>query len=161
MSNLEERIQRVEDDLAIRDLIARFADTCTRGDLEAFSKLWTPPGNNKPIWTLSEPFPMSAAGIDEIMDMFRKLRDPRDFFVQLVHTGVLDIKGDRATGRWILREVAKGPGETYYNNFSQYEDVMEKLGGKWYFARRDYHYMFLDSEPFNGKVFPTWGSPLK
>jgi hypothetical protein len=37
--------------------------------------------------------------------------------------------------------------------FSQYEDVMEKQGGKWYFARRDYKYMFLDSEPFNGKVF--------
>jgi hypothetical protein len=32
---------------------------------------------------------------------------------------------------------------------------MEKHGGKWYFARRDYKYMFLDSEPFPGKIFQT------
>lgn len=30
--------------------------------------------------------------------MFDKLRAPRDFFIQLVHTGVLEINGDRATG---------------------------------------------------------------
>jgi hypothetical protein len=72
---------------------------------------------------------MSATGIHEIMDMAHKLCDTRDFFVQLVHMGIVDIKGDHATGRWILQEVGKGPGETYYNNFSQYEDVMEKQGG--------------------------------
>jgi hypothetical protein len=96
---------------------------------------------------------MSATGLDEIMEMGRKLRGPRDFFVQLVLSGVLDIKGDRATGRWILQEVAKGPGEYYYNNYSMYEDVMEKRDGKWYFAKREYNYMFLDSDPFPGKLF--------
>jgi hypothetical protein len=153
MSTLEERIQHIEDDSAIRELVARFADTTTRTDHDAFSNLWVSQSNNKPIWTLSKPFAMSATGIHEIMDMIRKLRDTRDFFVQLVHTGVLDIKGDRATGRWIMHEVAKGPGEVYYNNYSQYEDAMEKHGGKWYFARRDYKYMFLDSESFIGNIF--------
>ena len=154
MSSLEERIQRIEDDTAIRDLVARFADTCTRGDLKAFSKIWVPHGETKPIWTLTQPYTMSATGIDDIVAMCDKLRASRDFFVQLVHSGMLEIKGDRATGRWILREVAVGPGETYYNNFSIYEDSMEKHNGKWYFARRDYNYLFLDSEPFTGKVFP-------
>jgi hypothetical protein len=155
MSTLEERIQRIEDDSAIRDLVARFADIATRGDLDAFPKLWIPDGDNKPIWCLTDPFLMSATGITEIVAMFDKLRAPRDFFIQLVHTGVLEINGDRATGRWIMHEVAKGPDEMYYNNFAMYEDVMEKQGGKWYFARRDYNYMFLDSDPFTGKMFQT------
>jgi hypothetical protein len=116
MATLEERIQRIEDDSAIRELVARFAYTATNVDHDAFSKLWVPHDNSKPIWTLSEPFAMSATGIDEIMDMFRKLRDTRAFFVQLVHTGILDIKGDHAIGRWIMHEVGKGPGEVYYNN---------------------------------------------
>jgi hypothetical protein len=111
MSTLEERIQRMEDDSAIRELVARFAYTTTNADHDAFSKLWVSQGDSQPIWTLSDPFQMSATGIHEIVDMIRKLRDTRDFFVQMVHTGVLDIKGDRATGRWILHEVAKGPGE--------------------------------------------------
>ena len=158
MSTLEERIQRIEDDMAIRDLVARFADPCTRGDLNAFSKLWVSHGDTKAIWTLTEPFPMSATGIDDIVAMCDKLRTSRDFFVQLVHTGVVGVTGDRASGRWILREVAKGPGEVYYNNFSMYEDLMEKHGGEWFFAKRDYNYMFLDSEPFSGKVFSGVGS---
>jgi len=100
---------------------------------------------------------LSATGVDDIVALCDKLRTSRDFFVQLVHSGILDIKHDQATGRWILREVAKGPGEVYYNNFSLYEDVMEKQSGKWYFVRRDYKYMFLDSDQFPGKVYPGVG----
>ena len=72
MSTLDERIQRIEDDTAIRELVARFADISTRGDLEAFPELWISPTNSKPGWTLSKPFSISATGIDEIMDMARK-----------------------------------------------------------------------------------------
>jgi hypothetical protein len=52
-----------------------------------------------------------------------------------------------------MHEVGKGPGEVYYNNFAFYEDFMEKQDGKWYFARRNYKYMFLDSDSFAGKMF--------
>ena len=128
MPTLEERIQRIEDESAIRQLVARFADICTHGNIQAFPKLWVSRGDNKPMWTLTEPFAMSATGIDEIMGMARKLRDPRDFFVQLVHTGLLDINGDHATGRWIMHEVGKGPGEVYYNNFAFYEDFRTESG---------------------------------
>lgn len=155
MSRLESRIQRIEDERAIRDLVSRFANSCSPPNYDAFSKLWAPGREGQqPVWTLTEPFPMSASGIDEIMGMLVRLLKPRNFFVQLVHSGVIEIDGDRASGRWIMREVAKGPGETYYNNFAIYEDEMEKTGGNWYFTRRDYKYMFLDSSSFEGRVFP-------
>ena len=111
MSSLEERIQRLEDESAIRELVAHFAFAATNADHEGFSKLWATHGNNKPVWIVGKPFQLSATGIHEITDMFCKLRDPRDLFVQLVHSGTLEIKGDNATGRWIMHEVGKGPGE--------------------------------------------------
>jgi len=39
-----------------------------------------------------------AIGIEEIIDMIRKLHSPRYFFVQLVHSGLHDINGEYATG---------------------------------------------------------------
>ena len=102
---------------------------------------------------LSVPFAMSASGAKDITNMLRTLLATREFFVQMVHSGVIELDGDCATGRWINQEVARGPGETYYNNFAIYEDVMQRVDGKWYFARRDYKYMFLNSAPFEGKSF--------
>lgn len=153
MPTLEERITRLEDESAIRDLSARFADTCTHCDLEAFAKLWIPDSNSEPTWTLSEPFPMTATGIDKILAMLGTLRTPRHFFIQGVHSGVIEIEGTSATARWIIREVATGPGEIYYNNYAVYSDNMVKKDGKWYFAKREYQYHFLDSSPFEGKVY--------
>lgn len=111
MASLEERIQRIEDEAAIRELVARFAYTTTNVDYPGFSQLWVSEGNHKPLWVLSQPFEMSATGIREIVDMLHKLRDSRNFFVQMVHSGFVEVQGDHAIGHWILHEVAKGPGE--------------------------------------------------
>lgn len=152
MSSPTDQIQHIADELSIRDLVARFANACSPPTYEAFSKLWLPGEENSPKWTLSDPYVMSATGIDEIVSMLKRLLATRDFFVQLVHSGVVEIDGNKATGRWIMREVAKGPGETYYNNFAIYDDDFSKVDGTWYFARRSYTYMFLDSTSFGGSV---------
>lgn len=154
MSSTTEQIQRIADELSIRDLVARFANACNPPNHEGFANLWNLDPDDKPVWTLSEPFAMTATGTDEIVAMLDKLLGPRDFFVQFVHSGVVEIDGSRATGRWIMHEVAKGPGDTYYKNFAIYEDRYSKKGDKWYFSRRDYKYMFLDSGPFGGDVCP-------
>lgn len=39
MTTLEERVQKLEDEAAIRDLAAAFADTASRNDKAAFSAL--------------------------------------------------------------------------------------------------------------------------
>ncbi|KAL6248305.1 hypothetical protein RBB50_004560 [Rhinocladiella similis] len=154
-------IQRLADESSIRDLVARFANACSPPDSLAFAKLWIPDTETKKAaWTLSEPFAMSETGVSSIVAMLEKLLEPWDFFVQLVHSGVVEIDestgGTSATGRFILREVAKGGSAStegaYYNNFAIYEDQYAKVDGKWYFARRDYKYMFLDSGPFGGNV---------
>jgi hypothetical protein len=156
MSDLASQIQSIADELAIRELVARFANACSPPDLAAFEKLWTADAEIEPVWSLSHPFEMSEAGIPAIIGMMDRLLKDWDFFVQLVHSGVVEVDDghDKATGRWILREVAKGPNETYYNNFAIYEDQYRKVRGKWFFLRRDYRYMFLDSGAFQGEICP-------
>lgn len=156
MSTSQDLIQHLADESSIRDLVARFANACSPPDSAAFAQLWIPDTHSAPVWTLSEPFAMSETGVDRIVGMLEKLLAPWDFFVQLVHSGVVEIEanGAVAAGRFIVREVAKGPNDTYYNNFAVYEDRYAKLDGRWYFARRDYKYMFLDSGPFGGNVCP-------
>ena len=40
MATIEERIQKLEDESAVRNLAARFADAGIRGDFEEFESLW-------------------------------------------------------------------------------------------------------------------------
>jgi uncharacterized protein (TIGR02246 family) len=149
MLTLEKRIQRLEDDAAIRELVARFADTTTRADYEGFAKLWAPNGT----FAINRPFTTSATGPEAILAMLHKLRDGRDFFVQFVNTGVLDLQGDRATARWILHEAAKSPGEHYYTPYGIFFDELEKVDGQWLFARRSFEYLFLDRGAFTGDAY--------
>ncbi|KAK4946776.1 hypothetical protein LTR10_014278 [Elasticomyces elasticus] len=154
MSPSAAEVQSIADERSIRNLVARFANATAPVNYDAFAQLWLPSEEIQATWSLSEPFAMSASGVTDIVAMLDKLLAERDFFVQMVHSGVVTLDGDRATGRWICHEVAKGPGETYYNNYAVYEDWYRKLDEKWYFARRDYKYMFLDSTPFNGSSCP-------
>lgn len=144
-------IENIASELAIRNLVARFANSATPPNYDGIASVWTPDA----VWSLSAPFQMEAHGVDEISAMARDLLEPREFFVQFVHSGEVEVDGDSGTGSWILQEVARGPGETYYNNYALYEDVYERIDGKWYFAERHYKYVFLDDTEFPGESFPV------
>ena len=149
MPTVEERLGRLEDESAIRTLCACYADAATRLNLEAFRSLWTADG----AWIINAPFQAEAHGAEEIVTLLKKLRTGQEFFVQFVHSGVIEISGTRATARWLMREAAKGPSETYYQNFAFYSDVLEKTQGEWRFARRTYDYLFVDETFFPGRGF--------
>ncbi|MFC9914488.1 nuclear transport factor 2 family protein [Streptomyces sp. NPDC127197] len=151
MSDLEQTLQRIVDENEIRDLVARFVDTCILGNHDGFRELWAEDG----LWEIGAPFNARIEGIEAIVDMLHRLRDERTYFTQLIPTGVIEIDGDRASARWPVREVAQGPGETYYDNLAMYFDSFTKINGEWKFARRSYKYMWLNTEPFAGTAFGT------
>lgn len=155
MLTAEQRLQRLEDEAAIRDLAARFADAGTRNDIETLRSLFTP----EAVFIIGGPVPATCHGVDEIAALIHKLEDNKEFFVQFIHSGLIQIDGHRASARWLVREVAMGAGEngagkSYYNNFGFFNDELEKIDGKWFFRKRTYTYMYLDTDPFSGKAFP-------
>jgi SnoaL-like domain len=75
-------------------------------------------------------------------------------FMQMTPSGVIEIKGDPATARFVERE--RGRGESsYYDSLAVYEDVLVREADGWRFAKRFYHYRFLNQSPFGGEAFPV------
>ena len=149
MATLEERVERIEDEAAIRDLIARFADGETRNDQEYVRGLWV----HDCVFTINEPNLQTFRGLEDIMNFLSQLRGSKEFFIQMIHSGVVEINGDEAHARWLVREVARG-GDKFYQTLGLFTDVLVKQGDRWLFRERAYHYVFLDLNPFPGDVFP-------
>jgi ketosteroid isomerase-like protein len=93
MPTIEQRLQHLEDDAAIRD----FADAATRADYKTLKSLFKPDA----IFMIGEPASVTPKGVEEIDAHIQKLRDGKDFFVQFVHSGLIQIEGDTASARWL------------------------------------------------------------
>jgi hypothetical protein len=151
---LKRTVERLAIDAEIRDLAARFSDAVNRGDDDAFGGLFVDDG----IWEIGEPFPSRAVGRENVVAMRRKLAEPWDFFVQLTHTGVIDVAPDRqtATARWEMREVARtSDASGSYDNLAMYYDRLVRTHeGSWRFTERRYRYIWLSSADLVGRSFP-------
>lgn len=91
--------------------------------------------------------------------MTRTLRSGQNFFVQFVHTGLIQLAGQKASARWLIREIASGAGpdgqgKRFYNVFVFAEDDLVKREGRWLISRRTFPYIFVDTEPFTGQSVP-------
>ena len=156
--DLETRMRSVEDELAIRALAARFTDCANERDFCGFADLWSA----KAIWEIGPPLPAKAQGVDDIVNMLRRLLTPQKMFMQMTHSGVVTIAGDRATARFVERERGKGEdgsgAPTFYENLAVYNDeLIREADGKWRFSHRIYVYRFLDDSAYLGRVFPVAG----
>jgi SnoaL-like domain len=130
------------DEVAIRHLAARFADVCTVDDAEGFRALWTPDC----VWEISDPFPIKAEGLDNVLQLYNQLRSPHEFFVQMPHAGVVRVDGAKARARWMMQEVGRNQKTGLnYNNFGLYLDTLVRADNGWLFAKRSYQYIWVDT----------------
>jgi hypothetical protein len=92
--------------------------------------------------------------------MLKRLLKPQTGFMQMTHSGVVWLAGDKATARFVQREhgFSKGGGangaDGFYENLAVYNDeLVREIDGKWRFSKRVYVYRYLDTSPFGGQVF--------
>jgi ketosteroid isomerase-like protein len=148
-------LTRLLDEAAIRDTTARFADAATSADFDQFRRLWADDAEWVIGGTQSQPFERRAQGIEDIVSMFRTLRDERDYFIQFAVQNSIKIDGDSATSRCLCYEAARGPGESYYRNTGVWSDHLQRSANGWVFTSRTYQYLWLDLSPFSGDTFPA------
>ena len=79
MPTLEERIQKLEDEAAIRDLAAAFADATSRDDKAEYTSTWKKDG----VFTIGAPLANVCHGVEEIMAFISRLRDDKEFLCSL------------------------------------------------------------------------------
>jgi ketosteroid isomerase-like protein len=155
VSDLESSVAHLLDEAAIRDAIARFAHAATHADYDAFGQLWAQDAEWVIGSTENQPFERRATGKDDIVALYRTLRQERDYFIQFAVPGPIDIDGDEATATAVCHEAARGPGEAFYRNNGVWFDHLRRENGRWVFTNRTYQYLWLDFSPFEGNVFPA------
>ena len=148
-SELEKRIRALEDEQAIRNVVATFADAVTRADYAEIPNLFDPSCTFK----INHPANASCKGIGETMALLNKLRTGKDFFAQFIHSGVIHVDGDVAEARFIVHEMGMKKPTNFYNTYVTASDKFKRLDGKWIFTERSFDYMWLDTSEFGGTAF--------
>jgi ketosteroid isomerase-like protein len=148
---IEGRLRVLEDHAEIQSLAARFSDAVNERDIAAFMSLWA---NTGAIWEIGKPLASRADGKEAIAALLEGLFKIERYFMQMTHSGVITLDGDRAAARFVIREHGRGDS-TYYDNLAVYNDILVREAGGWRFLERHYSYRFLDEEPFKGDAFPA------
>ncbi len=132
---------------AITDLVVRFSDAVTRGDLDALEALWVREG----VWEESAPIDLTIVGAEAIRAHVASM-DTVDLFVQMVYGAVVTLHGaDRATSRTTLQSFARVQNVAFKNLGIYYDDLV-KVEGQWKFARRRLQNIYVETEPLTGDV---------
>ena len=127
MTTLEQRITRLEDIEAIKQLKARYCEICDdMHNPDRIASLFAPDG----IW--ESPDFGKAAGHAAIEDLFRNFRAMFSFSQHNIMNPIIDVNGDRATGIWYLMGPwthTDGGKEIWMT--ARYDDDYVKLDGTW------------------------------
>ena len=151
-------------DYEIRQLHARFIDAAWRQDGDAYASLFTEDGE----WKLATKHMRGRKEIGETFEFLMGFTKK----VQIVSgLPILDIQGDKATGRVSCTEFTKMPDGSAVMALGIYYDRYEKVDGHWYFKWRHFglHYRgpidmsgdFVDESPDYGPFpgMPEWDEP--
>ena len=137
MSNVTR--DRVADELALRDLVGRYADAVTRMDASALRDLFTPNGE----WIVTghgEP-----RGHDEIVAFLDGLLANWRSIVHALLSGTITLDPTdpfRATGRWYISEFGQMKSGDEVLFAGVYDDEYVRDAGVWRFTRREYHSLY-------------------
>ena len=126
-TSLSERVGRLEDLEAVRDVTARYAMATNKGvediDVDAFPSIFAPDAT----W---EARGVRVAGLDAMM---KRVRESTASLVRSIHAfvnPVLDLDGDRASGRWILLLVGHMAGK-YHHGYSTEDFTYARTAAGW------------------------------
>lgn len=133
----------------IKKLTANFADAVNRRDLKQFKSLWIDRG----IWEIESPLTMQVRGVDDIAAAFTRLLDSWEFFMQIVHQGLIEVNGECAKARWYMSEIGRDTTGEGFQNYGVYLDELIRQDDVWLFARRTYQFIYLDRPSLPGQAF--------
>lgn len=96
MSDIETRLQRLEDESEIRKLKARYLNSCDAKDADAMRACFTEDAE------IEFP-PLGSFDLDGVVGIFTQMAVETPIVdVHQGHNGEIEISGDEATGRWNL-----------------------------------------------------------
>jgi len=137
----------LEDELALRNLMSRYADAVNRRDAQAWAATW----DEDATWNL---LGSDVRGRDNILALWQQMMSGFEFAVMMPASCLFDIRGDQAGGHWYLHEYTRdleGNGATV---LSRYLDSYRKWDGEWLFQSRNYSIIYHGAPDLSGIYTP-------
>jgi hypothetical protein len=129
------------DRLAIRDLVDRFSLAVTTRDQAAICAAFVQSAQ----WSVGKPAEMAFSGAEQIGAGIVAGLNHFEFLVQMVHSVVIDLAGDRAQARCVVQEVGRfGGGASGIQMMGIYHDELQRGAQGWRFTRRFFQPICMD-----------------
>ncbi len=136
-----------EDELAIRSLVARYSDAVARRDAADWAATWAPDGE----WQIMG---RAVQGREEVTALWSKLIGGLSFVLQLANGGLIELDGDRATGRWYITEHGKLEDGSALLTLGVYHDEYARGPEGWCFQRRRFDVLHMGPPDLSGQIVP-------
>jgi ketosteroid isomerase-like protein len=125
-------IASMRDEDGIQRTISQYSLSASRGDWERTVECYVDDG----VWEIPH-LGMRFEGRAAIREALAGFFGVMDYVVQMHAPAVIDIEGDRATARSLIRECGKSRGlDEAFEFFGTYVDSLVRTGEGWKFARR-------------------------
>ena len=123
-------IAAINDERAIERLIARYADAVNRRDAKDWAALWTEDG----VW---KAFGHDFVGREQVLATWQGAMKSFRFVFHVIHSGVVEVQGDVAHGRWTISEQLQTASGDAAVLLALYHDDYRREPDGWRFARRE------------------------
>lgn len=137
------------DELAIRNLVARFSDTVNRRIPPDLGGLFVPDG------TWSVPGVGTVQGADQVSGLIERLLGGFPFLVQFAHQGEVRVAGDEASARWYIEELARDADDAGWHFIGTYHDRYLRTDDGWRFRSRRFDFLYRGRTDLPGKSYPS------
>jgi len=140
----------IGDRLAIREVIELYSDATTRRDWETVGAVFA----EDAVWSIAPPTdivlhgrPAIAKGVAEMVEAF-------EVFVQMTHSIVIEMNGDRASARTIVNGFGRlRDGSRGAFALGTYIDTLVRSGDGWLFQSRHFEPLFIDNTAPAGTAY--------
>ncbi len=150
-------LQRLVDDHAIRALTASYTDAINRSDVDDIAPVY----DDEAVFTMMDR--PSVVGRTAILDTLRATVARYELVMQLVHSGVVQVDGDRARARWQITELQIMKDGQRRLVAGRYEDEHVRRSDGWKFSRRTFTARYLGDVDLSSEAgedlptrFPLW-----
>jgi ketosteroid isomerase-like protein len=119
-----------EDELAVRNLVARYCDAVCRRDATAWAATWAPDC----AWDLGGG--RVVIGREAALELWTSAISRYPWVAQLAPTGIVEVTGDTGRGSWWVLELNHLPDGAGALHLGHYDDEYRRTEQGWQFASR-------------------------
>jgi SnoaL-like domain len=123
-------VSAAEDELAVRNLVARYCDAVCRRNPTAWAATWTPDCS----WDLGGG--RVVTGRKAALELWTSAISRYPWVAQLAPTGTVEVTGDTGRGSWWVLELNHLPDGAGALHLGHYDDEYRRTEEGWQFASR-------------------------